>query len=102
MPRPRVAALFELEPYWIAREPGKHNLYYYWNDARSGRTRRRSLGCSHLEQAKKKLAEIVVQGDTKTPNAFLSAVLLKYFEERTDKLPCKPQSRSAGRTMLKC
>jgi integrase len=44
----------------------------------------------------------MVKGDVKTPDALVSAVLLSYFEARTDKKPSGKQSRSAGRTMLKC
>lgn len=101
MPRPRTAPIFELGGYWIGREKGKRAFYAYWHDAGTGHSRRRSLGCTNLEDAKKKLAEIVVKGDTKSPDALVSAVLLAYFEARTDKLPSKPQSRSAGRTLLK-
>src|SRR5689334_22879478 len=101
MPRPRGAPIFELGGYWIGHEPGKRSYYAYWHDAGTGHSRRRSLGCTDLETAKGKLAEIVVKGDIKTPDALVSAVLLTYFESRTDKLPSKPQSRSAGRTMMK-
>jgi integrase len=48
------------------------------------------------------LAEIVVKGSPKTHNAPLSAVLLDYFENRTDKLPSKKPARHAGRLMLAC
>lgn len=102
MPRPRARSIFELGGQWIAIEPGARNLYRFWNDASTGRTRRESLGTSDLEAAKCKLAEIVVRGATKTADSLVSAVLLKYFTERTDKLPSKKQSRNAGKVFLKC
>jgi hypothetical protein len=92
-PDPGLPPIFELGGYWIGREKGKRAFYAYWHDAGTGHSRRRSLGCTNLEDAKKKLAELFIKGDTKTPDAFVSAaVLLSYFEARTDKLPSKPQS----------
>ena len=102
MPRPRKNALFELDGQWLAREPGHANLYRYWTDTGTGITRRASLGTTDIEQAKKRLAEIVVAGAPKNLDSLLSAVLLDYFRQRTDNLPCKKQSRNAGRVMLKC
>ena len=102
MPRPRARNLFELGGQWIAREPGSPYLHRYWTPERSGRTRRASLGTQDLEEAKKRLAEIVVRGAPKTSSAPLSAVLISYFEERTDKLPSKKHARLGGRTLPAC
>jgi site-specific recombinase XerD len=68
--------LFELDGQWISRESGSPKLYRYWYDTSSGRVRRRSLGCEDLEQAKRKLAEIVVQGAAVQTERDPAAVLL--------------------------
>lgn len=102
MPRPKVNVLYELDGQWISTIGGKRNLYHFWNDARAGRVRRASLGTPDLEGAKRRFAQAVVAGRTGTSDSLLSAVLLKYFTERTDKLPSKTQSRNAGRVLLKC
>jgi len=102
MPRPRARSLFELEGQWIAREPGRRQLYRYWTDSEgTGRTRRASLGTTDLETAKRRLAEIVVRGAQRTVDAMLSIVLEDYFLARTDKLPSKMQSRNAGKVLLR-
>src|SRR5690242_15672314 len=102
MPRSRKAPLFEIGGQWIAREPGSPFLHRYWTEPGSGRTRRESLRTDDLEAAKTALAEIIVKGSPKTNNAPLSAVLLDYFEQRTDKLPSAKPARAAGRSMLAC
>lgn len=102
MPRGRKAPLFELGGQWIAVDPGSPFLHRFWTEPGSGRTCRASLRTADLEAAKRLLAEIVVKGAPKTDNAPLSAVLLSYFEERTDKLPSAKPARHAGRLMLAC
>jgi integrase len=100
MPRPRARPLFELGGQWIAKDPGSPFLHRFWTEPGTGRTRRASLRTEDLEIAKRLLAEIVVKDAPKTQNAPLSAVLLDYFENRTDKLPSKKPARHAGRLML--
>jgi len=100
MPRPRSAPLFELAGQWIAAEHGSRNLYRFWNDAGTGRTRRESLGTSNLEAAKTRFAEIVVKGAARTANDYLSLILESYFEDRTDALPSADQARFAGAALL--
>jgi hypothetical protein len=102
MPRPRIRPLFELGDYWIAEEPGKSGYYRYWIDAGIGRIRRASLRTKDLEQAKERLAEIVVRGAPATNDAYLSDVLEKYFTERTDHLPSAKPARHAGKLALEC
>lgn len=102
MPRPRKAPIFELAGQWIGRIGGTPNLYRFWYDAGACRTCRASLGTTNLDQAKRQLAEIVVNGLPKTQDTPLSVILLSYFEQHTDKLPSKKQSRNAGRILLKC
>ena len=102
MPRPRREPLFELGGQWIATDPDSAYLYRFWNDTGARRTRRASLGTANLEDAKQRLAEIVVKGEARTPSAALAIVLENYFEARTDKLPSKKPARSAGALMLQC
>jgi hypothetical protein len=102
MPRPRKDALFELASQWIAREAGSPFLHRYWTEPGSGRTRRASLRTTNLEEAKRRFAEIIVKGAPKTVTALLSAVLLFYFENHTDKLPSAKHARHAGRLLLQC
>jgi integrase len=101
MPRPRSRSLFELGGQWIATEGDGRNLYRYWFDSGTGRTRRESLRTADLESAKRALAEIVIKGAPKTSSARLSVVLEEYFVEHTDKLPSKLQSRNAGKVLLR-
>jgi integrase len=100
MPRRRARPLFELGGQWIARDPGSPFLHRFWTEPGTGRTRRASLRTEDLKTAERLLAEIVVKGAPKTVNAPLSAVLLDYFENRTDKLPSKKPARAAGRQLL--
>lgn len=102
MPRPRARVLFELGGQWIAAEPGRRGLYRYWNDAATGRTRRASLRTGNLEEAKTRLAEIVVRGAPATTDTYLTIVLRKYFTERTDHLPSAKPARHAGSLALEC
>ncbi len=48
------------------------------------------------------LAEIVIKGSPKTESAPLSAVLLDYFERRTDAKVTAKHARAAGRLFLSC
>jgi integrase len=102
MPRARSGPLFELAGQWVGREPGRANLYRFWNDPGTGRQCRESLGTGDLEKAKLVFAKAVLQNAPKTPNSPLAAVLVQYFTERTDKLPSKKQSRNAGKILLRC
>lgn len=100
MPRPRRRQLFELGGHWIAEEPGRSGLYHFWNDARTGRTRRESLGTANLERAKLALAAIVTERAPRSRNDALTVVLEKYFYEHTDKLPSADAARRAGANLL--
>ncbi len=55
-----------------------------------------------IEEAKLKLATIVLNGGKQIANAMLATILEKYFLERTDRLPSKKAARAAGRLMLSC
>jgi integrase len=102
MPRPRARPLFELGGQWIAQDPASPFLHRFWTEPGTGRTSRASLRTTDLEAAKQLLAEIVIKGTPKTANTPCSAVLLAYFENRTDKLPSAKAARHAGRLMLAC
>src|SRR5690349_8791263 len=101
MSRPRANPLFELEGHWIAAEHGSANLYHFWHDARTGRTRRSSLRTQDIEVAKRSLAELIVRGAPKNVDAPLSVVLENYFAEQTDGKPSESQTRNAGRVLLR-
>ncbi len=62
MSRPRKNALFELGEQWIGAISGSAALYRFWYDERTGRTSRASLGTEDIEEAKLKLATIVLKG----------------------------------------
>lgn len=100
MPRARVRSLFELGGHWIAGVPNRKHLYDFWTDARDGGTCRRSLGTEDIEQAKLKLAEIVLRGAPATANSPLSILFENYFLARTDFLPSKQPARASGRVFL--
>src|SRR5689334_8842557 len=100
MPQPRKRPLFEFEGQWIANDPDSRMLYRFWTEPGTGRTRRASLGTTDLGIAKRKLVEIIVKGAPKTVDAPLSAVFIKYFEERTDKLRSGKVARGHGRKVL--
>lgn len=102
MPRLKARPLFELGGQWIAAEPGRPGLYRFWNDAGTGRTRRASLGTADIEEAKSRLAEIVVQGAPKTGKSYLTVILENYFVERTDHLASAKAARHAGAIILEC
>jgi len=102
MPRPRTNALFEIAGQWIARDPGSPNLYRFWTEPGTGRTRRASLCTTDFEEAKRRFAEAVLLKGPKTPDSPLATVLESYFLERTDKLPSAKHARLAGRTLLGC
>jgi hypothetical protein len=103
MPRARARELFRLgNDHWIAEEPGRPGLYHFWNDPRTGRTRRQSLGTENIEEAKVKLATVVYQGIPPADRTLVVALLERYFAERTDFLPSKDPARHAGRLFLEC
>ena len=102
MSRPRKNALFELGDQWIGRISGSATLYRFWFDQRNGRTSRASLGTEDIEEAKLKLATLVLKGGKQSANGMLATILEKYFVGRTDKLPSKQAARAAGRLLLGC
>lgn len=100
MPQPRKHALFEFEGHWIAPDHGTDTLYRFSTEPGTGRTSRSSLRTKDLEVAKRLLIEHVLHGAPKSVDDPLSAVLVKYFEERTDKLASRKIARGHGRKVL--
>jgi len=102
MPRLKARSEFELAGQWIAQEPGRPGYYRFWIDPAIGRTRRASLGTTDIEEAKARLAEIVVRGAPADSDTHLAIILEKYFVERTDYLASSKPARHAGRLLLEC
>jgi integrase len=100
MPRPRKDPLFELAGQWIAKEPGRDDLYRYWYDSGLKRVRRASLGLKDLEAAKLKLAEEVIQAAKPTQSSPLALVMLRYHEQHSDQLRSAKMARTATRKFL--
>ncbi len=91
--------LFEFGGMWIGRVQGSQQLYRFWYDNRNGEVRRRSLKTASIEEAKSKLAEIVlkdapVKADDpdQVPLVF---VLTHYLEGHADGRPSAHVSRRA-------
>lgn len=102
MPHPRKRVLFELGGQWIAAEPGRKGLYRYWTAPGTGRNRRASLGTEDLDEAKLRLAEIVLRGATPTDRTYLSVILNNYCEQHGDRTATGKQARHSARLFLKC
>jgi integrase len=91
--------LFEFGGMWIGRVSGSAQLYRFWYDGRNGEVRRRSLKTKDFEEAKKRLAELVVNDapimaddPDQVPLVF---VLTHYLEDHADALPSAHMSRRA-------
>lgn len=102
MSRPRLNPLFEIGDYWIGQEPNSPLLYRYWRDRNVGRTRRATLGTDDLEEAKIRLAEIVVRDSPATPESYLSTIFDKYCDEHGDKTATGTTARWTCRQYLEC
>jgi hypothetical protein len=102
MPRPRQHPLFELGEFWIGREPTSPLLYRYWRDRDARRTKRATLGTDDLEEAKIRLAEIVLRAQPVTTTSELAAIFDKYCDEHGDKTETGKTARGACRLFLEC
>jgi integrase len=94
--------LFELDGQWIARDPASPYLYRFWRDRGNARTRRASLGTADLNEAKLRLAEIVVKGAPASRSTPLSIILENYCDEHGDRTATGKQARHAARLFLEC
>jgi hypothetical protein len=91
--------LFEFGGLWIGRVHGSQRLYRFWYDSRNGEVRRRSLKTTDIEEAKKRVAEIVVSeapvmadDPEQVPIVF---VLTHYLKGHADARPSAHVSRRA-------
>ena len=100
MPRRRKHAEFEIGKFWLSTIPRRRGYYAFWTDSGNGGTRRQSLGTEDFEEAKIKIAEIVLRSAPATVNSLLSVVLEKYFIEHSDGLPSAKPARHAGHLLL--
>lgn len=100
MPRPRARPLFELEGQWIANDPGSKQLYRFWTEPGTGRTRRASLGTENLREAIVKFATIVREAAPKTKTSSLGLVLQTYYAQHAIRLPSKDVVRSHIKKLL--
>ncbi len=100
MPRPRKAPLFELGGQWLAREPGRTGFWRFWYDAGTQKVRRQRLGGLDLEAAKLELAQHVLRAEAPRRSSPLAAVMLRYHEERSDKVRSAKMARAASRKAL--
>jgi hypothetical protein len=92
--------LFELGEQWIANEPPSRMLFRFWHDAGTGRTRRQSLRTEDIEEAKLRLAELILKGGKQTADALLSVVLDKYVSEVVEGTPSEGVTNSADAKIL--
>lgn len=96
--------LFEIGGQWVARVEGRTSLYRFWYDARAGEIRRRSLETADIEEAKRLVAEHVLNTATlpaeEPENALLLAVLNHYFTLHSDNQSSAHVARRAGALLL--
>lgn len=96
--------LFELGRYWIARVPGSDRLYRFWYDAGAGEVRRRSLATRSLDEARLRLAALVLKegaGEPRQPaDVALITVLTRYWEDHSDHRRNPSRARRAGNLLL--
>lgn len=96
----RKAKLFEFGGQWIGEVTGSKQFYRFWYDSRNGEIRRRSLKTTDLEEAKAKLAEMIVKeapisadNPDQVPLVF---VLTHYLEGHADGKPSAHVARRAA------
>lgn len=102
MPRPRLNPLFEIGEYWVGRDYNSPLLYRYWWDKEKSRTRRATLGTADLEEAKLRLADLVINTAPVTQESRLSTVFERYCDEHGDKTETGSTARIAYRLFKEC
>jgi hypothetical protein len=95
---------YVLGDYWLNREPGNQIWYYYWHDKKSRRTRRATTRTSDLEEAKARLAEIVLKegGDKRVGGTHtkISSVQARYLKQHGEKIRSAPGIKRAFRMIF--
>lgn len=89
------ARLWQFKDQWIGREKGSPYFYRYWYDG-NGRVGRKSLGTDDLEEAKTRLARIVLGEAPANPldpdSVYFAAVMRYYMDNHGNMI----RSRSAA------
>ncbi len=100
-----IEKLFEFGGMWVGRVYGSQQLYRFWYDSRNGEVRRRSLKTTNIEEAKRRLAEVVVNDaptkaddPEKVPLVF---VLTHYLEGHADSRPSAHVARRASELVMR-
>lgn len=100
MPRDK----FTIGRYWLDTVSGSANFYRCWYDAGTHTVSRRSLKTGDLEEAKIRLAAIVLTEGAAAPSdpgqVTLIAVLTRYYAEHSDRRPNPALARRAGDMLL--
>ena len=96
--------LFEFGGQWIGRVGGSRQLYRFWYDSRNGEVRRRSLKTENIEEAKTKLAELIIKDTPASANdpdqVPLVYVLTHYLEGHSDGRPSAHVARRAAELVM--
>lgn len=92
--------LFQIGAYWLGFETDRVCVFYYWYDAATRRTRRRTTGERDLEKAKVWLAKKVLGEAPKEPldgnSVTLAAVRRFYFQYHVKSQDGRPGVRDAN------
>lgn len=97
--------LFALGDFWLGREAGRDQIYKYWYDVGTRRTRRKAIGTNDLEEAKVRLAKEVLAEPPKDPldagNVTIAAIRAYYWEHHASKIRSQNAARQAFALLLK-
>jgi len=95
---------FEYGGYWLGTESSSDAFYRYWYEQRGRKIRRRSLGTSDWEEAKRALITHVQVNEApkgqEPESVFLAVLMERYFLDVTDKKASADDARAAGKLML--
>jgi integrase len=95
---------FVLGKYWLGQVAGSERYYAFWYDAGTREVRRKSLKTASADDAKIRLAALVLSdGETKTrdpADVTLISVLNRYWTEHSDRRPNPSGARRAGTLLL--
>lgn len=95
---------FRLGKYWLDNVHGSSKFYRFWYDAGTGDVSRRSLKTAVFEEAKIRLAAIVLAEGEAAPRdpgeVNLVTILNRYWTEHSDHRPNPYAARRAGNLLL--